>query len=834
MGKFNYIQNSFRKGELGPKLHTRGNSAEYAEGAALIENFIPSQEGGLFRRPGTKFFYDQRVDSRLIPFIVDKETAFIVSIVDANLIQNVVTIYNVNALNYDDYGYYVNPVITPTVPTEADTIKTFPTNVDLTGYNYTQINDVMIIAHTSGTVPTLCLVRTGALTFSIFRYFSDTITSLGAGIASPFALRSAFMSTNISSITLDIDTGTVGTGRGCVASQPIFDATKDIGRRVRIKQGTTIGTFIITAVTNATTVVITNESVCPTTATTDWAFSYMTITPSAASAEALSVEYPLTVSYFQQRLVFGGTRYNPDAVMLSFQNNIFNFSPADIATIVYGYAVTASVRDPIVAIPGVNQANKIQWLASSSRLEVGTLSTEFVCQIVEGSAVSNLSFDAQTSYGGSNVMSVRAGKSTLFISRDGKRIREFIFNDENGSFIGRDISVLNSEIIYDNFTTGSKFNTRIIQLAYQSSIDTVFAVTSLGALLGLTIDTQNNVASWHRHSIGSHTTSEVRSIAVVPSVTSDVLWMLVRRAVGLASLSYTIERMSSKFEYDTLVVTSGVEDDFPCFLDCAAIQDIANLPVFEIVSFASGTDKLTSREAHNMESFGEYVKVKYVAGTTAIPPLVDQEFYYIRPYASSYPNFTTVRLYLSIADVTSDTYIQITNTANCSGTNPYLQPVGFAAIFGLNQILVFGGKTYTALIDGIIHKAIPYVTGASVDRLIDGVNVYSQIIWGIPYTSTVKSLKYEAGGSFGTPEASIQRIHEIIVEFYNSYYAQYGRDTTTLLDFAGMDKVTKISSGIMAKFPGGSQRGDQVVITTSEPLPLTISSIVVKGVTYDG
>ena len=833
MGKFSYIQNSFSKGELGPKLHTRGNTEEYVNGCAHLENFIPSQEGGIYRRPGTKFFYDQRENSKFIPFIVNNEVAYIVSIVDANLIQNIIRLYDPNALNYGDVGVYFAPFITPTIPTEANGVKTFPTGIDLSGYNYTQINDVMVIAHTSGTVPTLCLVRTGTGTFSLFRYFSDAIVTLGAAIAVPVALRSAYLPRNISSITLDIDTGTVGTARGCVASQALFSATKDIGRRVVISSGGTTGIFYITAVTSSTVAVITIEVACPTAATTDWAFSFTTVYPNATTAAAQSVEYPLTVSYYQQRLVFGGTRYNPDTILLSAQNNLFNFSPAAIGTLAYGFSISASVVDAIVAVPAVNEVNKIQWIASSSKLEIGTLSTEYVCQIVEGSSVSHLAFEAQTSHGGSNVMPVRVGKSTLFISRDGKRIREFIFNDSNGSFIGRDISVLNPEIVYSNFSSGNKFDVRITQIAYQESINTVWAITSLGGLLGLTIDTQSNMASWHRHSIGTYSDRAVKTISVIPSVTSDVLWLLVQRDIGTARENYTVERMASKFEYSTLTSNSTIEDDYPCFLDCAGILNINILPNLTINSFAAATDLLTVSSNYSAQPFLSILKVQYIAGTTAIDPLVGNSYYYMYPEEDVDGKFNTLTLFSNIADCAANTNkIQITGTGSTAGTKPYLNPVGFAAIPRNYAVQLFLAREYNALVDGVVREGFDYNNSEPV--LIDGVNVYSQVIWGIPYTSKVKSLVYEAGGSFGTIQGSIQRIHEIIVNFYNSYYAQYGRLDGSLLDFAGMDKVTKFDSGILAKFPGGTQRGDQVIISTDEPLPLTIASIVVKGVGYDG
>ena len=839
MGKFNYQQNSFKKGELGPKLHSKGNSPEYLEGCSLLQNFIPSAEGGIFRRPGTKFFYDVGVNCKLIPFIVDKETAYIVALNNTAKLSTVAKIYNINVQGMFGKGAGFTAEITPTIGYIESTFYDYlPPNIDVTGYNYAQINDVLVITHNSGTVPTLVIMRTGTSTFDIAFFFNSMDADKQALWRVDTGMRIPFKDVNISSveITLTKPAATYIAN----ASGDMFDSTKDIGRAISITIGSTYGLFLIESITSAKVANLYRLGAgTPTigTATTNWSLGlvnlcgYTNVSAHNTAINATYTDFPRTVSYYNQRLIFGGTRLNPDTIMVSQLGNIFTFAPPQVFA-AYGFSTTPTVKNAFVVVPASNEINKIQWIASSTKLEIGTLGTEYVGSIFETQDASSsvMSIDAQTSHGSSDTMPVRVGKSTLFISRDGRRVREFIFNDENGSFISRNISILNPEIVDTGFVSGDKSSIVITQLAYQSSIDTVWAITSLGYLIGLTFDSQNNLAAWHRHPIGG-TSVQVKSIIVLPSVTSDVLWILTYRIVAQLE-KYFIERISSKFDYNNLLPNSTLDDDYPVFTDCATIHKLSDLSVITISTTSSSTDILTLVVANNLYKYFDYVKVKYHEGTTPISGLTNHQEYYCHIIQEASPS--RLQLCLSIADVGTGTYIQIGTTSH-SAVFPTLEPIGFA---GINTMLAVGasygpltGETVSILADGVV---LADVHAESHCTPIDGINTYTQVIWGLPYVSQMKSLRYEAGGGFGTPEGSIQRIHEIVVEFYNSYYAQYGRDATNLLDFAGMDKITRIDTGIAVKFPGGSQRGDQIVISTNKPLPLTVSSIIAKGVTYDG
>ncbi|GAB4391006.1 MAG: hypothetical protein Tsb0032_00380 [Kiloniellaceae bacterium] len=80
MPRANPLQAAFNAGEIGPRLAARVDFAKYRNAGARVENMIPLPQGGLTRRPGTRFVaaaasHDKR--PRLIPFEFSTEQAYV-------------------------------------------------------------------------------------------------------------------------------------------------------------------------------------------------------------------------------------------------------------------------------------------------------------------------------------------------------------------------------------------------------------------------------------------------------------------------------------------------------------------------------------------------------------------------------------------------------------------------------------------------------------------------------------------------------------------------------------------------------------------------------------
>lgn len=81
MPRANPLQPSFNAGELGPRLAARVDFAKYRSAGARVENLTPLPQGGLARRPGTRFVAaaaDHGKRPRLIPFQFSTEQAYVI------------------------------------------------------------------------------------------------------------------------------------------------------------------------------------------------------------------------------------------------------------------------------------------------------------------------------------------------------------------------------------------------------------------------------------------------------------------------------------------------------------------------------------------------------------------------------------------------------------------------------------------------------------------------------------------------------------------------------------------------------------------------------------
>jgi hypothetical protein len=129
---FNGIQTTFNAGELSPAMRGRVDVQRYGNGCAKLENFLLSPQGGLFRRPGTRFVKPAKLankKTRLIPFSFSNIQSYILEFGDQYI------------RFYKDEGRIESP---PNTPVE---IASPYTEADLDGLYYAQSADVLYLAH---------------------------------------------------------------------------------------------------------------------------------------------------------------------------------------------------------------------------------------------------------------------------------------------------------------------------------------------------------------------------------------------------------------------------------------------------------------------------------------------------------------------------------------------------------------------------------------------------------------------------------------------------------------------------------------------------------------
>lgn len=581
MPKASPIQNQFNAGELSPLLYGRTDIDKYVAGMKLSENGVPLIQGPWTRRPGTKFVAEVKDSSAKTvvrrfefsttqAYVLEFGNQYIRFYRDNGRITQTaqgitgITRANPAVVTYSGADTYANGdriVITgvvgmgqvnnreftvANVNTGANTFEL--SGVDSTAYDayvsggsvaeiyeisspyltahlpelrFAQSADVLYIVHPSYAVRTL--TRTGhtswtlaELTFRDGPYMTENLTAT--------TLTPSAATGNGITITASAVTG-INDGQGFL--------TTDVGRLIRMEQGGVWGYVRITGRTSTTQV------------TADVVNTLTNVNPKTAWRMGLysdTTGHPATVAFYEDRLAFAGSTAEPARVDTSRTGDYDNFAPTETdGTVSSDNAVSftlASGRVPTV-----------MWLMSDEKgLLVGTAGGEWIVRpSVQGEALSptNVSAKESTVHGSANVAPIRAGRATLFVQRQERKLREMAYMFEVDGFRAQDTTLLSEHI-----TAGG-----VVEMAYQQEpYSIVWVVRGDGMLVGFTYDREQNVSAWHRHPLGGSFSGGafgvVESVACIPSTdgTYDELWLTVKRTINGATKRF-IEYMT-KFPED--------------------------------------------------------------------------------------------------------------------------------------------------------------------------------------------------------------------------------------------------------------------------------------------
>ena len=489
------ILTNFTSGELSPRLNGRIDMDKYYNGASSISNFIVLMHGGLVKRPGTRFIREIKTSSgsnsgaRLIPFIFSKTQAYVLE-VGHNYIRF-----------FKDEGIIVSSGTTPYE------IATTYTAAQVNEIEFVQSADVLYLVHEDH-IPRK-LSRTG--------HTSWTITDVDF-------VDGPYINTNVTATTMS-SSGTTGSVT-ITASTNVF-TSNDVGRWIRMKVPDKWGAAEITGYTSATQVTASVHVDWPietgSTTTKDWRLGAFYIG-----------NYPTKVTFFEERLFYANTTTHPNTVWGSSTADFDTYSPTDIDA-----AVNAD--NALSFTLSSDQVNQITGMYGGRYLHIFTKDGTF--NLSSGSATSGLTATSvqvinETKDGAADKRVIPASKSTLYIGKNKKRLREFAYNIDYDSFTSPDMSVLSEHLGFGNFEE-AYFQTYPNMVLWIRRGD--------GALIGFTYYRAQEVLAWHRHTIAG-TNAKVKSLAVIPGVgdASDTLYMIVERTINSTTKQY-VEFMEEEY-----------------------------------------------------------------------------------------------------------------------------------------------------------------------------------------------------------------------------------------------------------------------------------------------
>lgn len=834
--KYRSIKNSFLGGQISPTVWGRTDLPSYPHSCRELINMIPKKSGGSYRRPGNlsmvTFPMTGFTSPRMIPFVINRQQPYAV------VLYNTVAAGVVGAAGYSVYrpkgDTAINNVATATVsgtpPYNVATLLTSAASIsaafanglgvddEIQAIQYVQSADVLWLTHPF--YKPQKILHTGTDTFKFVSFDTDNTGTALTGLALLQAY--PYLNQNTSAITFQ-PSAVTGAGVTLTASAAINGGVgfvaAHIGAIFVINQAGHIGAIKITSITNTTHAVgtvIVDFFTAATAYTTWW-----------ESAWSDYRGWPKSCTIFQQRLIFGGTKNQPDTSWCTLVANYLKFSvlgdtiPAAVdpngtvvpagATVVNtpaGGVYTAPVDDsagdgqttgPTGAQPfritlSQNTLDQIQWYSPDAQFLIGTQAQEWLIAPQNGSFdVANYVALVQSKYGSSGLPAKRIGYELMFIMGSGDEVRAYQYNFVDSSFFAEPVQLLFDE--YPKALSGAGIAGRrnIKAMEWDVSRDCLWCIDMAGNLFGMTRDRKLSVTAWHTHQIGGFNAAQgqqtlgmvgdfsltvdaayytcdgsVTSIAVLPNPFSQMndLWQIVKRTIG-GTVNWQMERMIGK-----------------------------------------GTTKNSAYE------------IIFPGQEVAEPLMIDAA-------------------YSGISDGTTQTFAVGANLNGYSLTGTYYNSK--SGVFKVTTGVVSGGNA-------TINSALP-----SNFALADGSVAWMTL--GLPFTPRISPVPPEAGSQLGTAQGAIHAVSRVFLRVYKSLTAQVGSQTFTEGTYSGPDAgedrnaaervvfqdwtqpiglSPEFYTGLKQVYPPSTwARDDGVYIKAEDPLPFEIQSVIYEAEEYD-
>lgn len=410
------VQNSFTHGQFSEKMLARTDIALYNKAAKQLENVIVLAQGGVKRRFGTTFIDDlaDRTAAdlslgqyKLVPFLLSEEVDYLLVFVD------------------DEIIVYENESYVHTIP------ATGITGAQIADIEVAQSNNLLIIVHPDFNPKQL--VRganstTWSLTIIDFVFVPGHDFSRGAAYAnSTFTLSSSAVGTS----TLTVAGGFQFT------DAYVGGYFSSLGETVL----NPLGFAQITSRTSPTQVEVNIISPFKSTFTSETGANCVVAEKAWSDLEADGSGnrgWPISLTFYQDRLYFGGSRSLPNFL---FGSKISLFNNFDIGN---GLA-----DDALIYELGANTIADIKYLVADRSLQIFTSQSEWSIPQEYNDAItpSTISIRKQTNFGISDVAPVILDNVTFFVKRGGKGIMEYVYSDDNFSYRTEDISIVFSDLV---------------------------------------------------------------------------------------------------------------------------------------------------------------------------------------------------------------------------------------------------------------------------------------------------------------------------------------------------------------------------------------------------
>jgi len=494
MAKAIASQASFIAGELDPRLAARIDTESYTKGAETLTNVICLGQGGVKRRPGMKYIDTVTESSvRLVRFEFNVTQTYLLVFVASKMYiyKDGVLQTNINASGND---YLV-------VPYSISEIKEI---------NWTQSADTLIICHNDYVPRKIVRGATdtdwtiSSMTFTYYPTHDFNRDYDGATFTTPASAK----------VVGDVITISLDAGHNPVTTEHVGGMFEGNAGVVRITSvDTTSGAQTLTGTvlqefTNTNAI----DGVDASLEEPVWTATH---------------GYPGSVTFHESRLWLSNSTARPQTLWGSVTADFFNFDR--------GFG---DDTDSIDITMDTDQVNAIYHLVSGRHLQIFTSGGEF---FIPDRPIkpANVGVLRQTRFGMLKaVPPINVDGATMFIQRNGKQVREYLYTYTENSYVSTEVNLLAPHLI----------NSPVAMAAQTGDVDNegnyLYIVNADGTVAVFITNRAESVTAWTRFT----TDGDIKDVAVV----EDVVYFHVKRTIN-GSTVYTIEALDNNTYTDSAV-----------------------------------------------------------------------------------------------------------------------------------------------------------------------------------------------------------------------------------------------------------------------------------------
>ena len=604
MGRASGQQHAINAGEVSPLMYGRQDVPKYKKALTTCFNGLPLVQGAWTRRPGFAYLHQVKhhaKETRVLPFQYSVTQTYVLEfgeqyirfftshgiLTQASQAITAITKANPAVVTYsgaDTYAngdrVYVSGVVGMTQVNGREfrvaNVNAGANTFELTDSDSNNVNSTSYDTYTSGgTVAEIFEVATSFVEADLANIrvlqSADTLYILHPSYRPQTLVRNSALSWTLANITFTDGpydatntttttmTPSAATGAGVTLTASAVTGinggqgflSTDVGRLIRLQEGSVWGYVEITGYTSTTVVTVTVLSTLTNTnAKTNWRMGVWSATTG----------YPTNGTFFEDRLFLAGASSYPQRLDGSKTGVYTSYAPS---------ATNGTVADDnaVAFVLNSDDVNAVRWMSANEKgLLVGTSRGEWqvrASSLSEAVTPTNISAKPSSRYGSASADRVNAGRTVVFIQRANRKVREFAYVFEVDGFRAPDMTLLAEHITYP----------AIEEIVYQEQPQAVvWGRRSDGVLLGMTYERDQDVEAWHRHELGGSSSADglsiplVESLAVVaaPDGSRDELYVVVKRYVNGAARRYV--------EYQTKMWESGDDSEDGVYFDSAFTQ----------------------------------------------------------------------------------------------------------------------------------------------------------------------------------------------------------------------------------------------------------------------